>query len=185
MGDPRNPARADEIWNPVRFAVLLEEVTALRDVCIVSGGWAWHFMSPPHVELKLHHDHRDLDLFVRPPELPVAIGRLTERGYERSWSRFDGQSKDKFYRWEKRVGPETESVKVIIDLFVEDVPTVEIQGFRVVEPKFLLSLYSRVHSTSDCTSVLGARRLVEKGINPLARPELVTVAKSTKKTVRV
>ena len=133
MGDPRNPARADELWNPVRFGVLLEEVTGLRDVCTISGGWAWHFMSPPHVELKLHHDHRDIDVFVKPPELPIAIAKLTERGYARSWSRFDAQSKGKFLRYEKRVQQsedETDSVKVIIDLFVEDVPSVDAQGYR-------------------------------------------------------
>jgi hypothetical protein len=173
MGDPRNPARATELWNPVRYQVLLDEVTALRDVCTLSGGWAWHFMSPPHEELKVHHDHRDIDLFVKPPELPTAIQRLTERGYRHVWSRFDARSKDKFYRYEKRVET-SESVKVIIDLFVEDIASIERNGFKLVEPKTLLSLYKRVHSTNDCTAVQNARRLIEKGIDPVGRPEMVT-----------
>lgn len=173
MGDPRNPDRADELWNPIRFGVLLEEVTSLADFCVLSGGWAWHFLSPPHDELKVHHDHRDIDVFVKPQDLPLMIQRLTARGYQHVWSRFDSRSKDKFYRYEKRVEA-VESVKVLIDLFIEDIANVEVNGFRVVEPKILLSLYKRVHSTNDCTAVREARKLIEKGIDPAGRPELVT-----------
>jgi hypothetical protein len=174
MGDPRNPARADELWNPVRFNVLLAEVKAIAPGCVLSGGWAWHFMSPPHEELKLHHDHRDIDVFVKPQDLAPFLVELQLRGYQKVWTRFDQHSKDRFYRYEKHVPTPTESVKVIIDLFVEEILNITVQGMNVVEPKKLLSLYKRVHSTNDCTAVKAATLLVEKGINPVGRSEMVT-----------
>jgi hypothetical protein len=67
MADPANPARANEVWNPYRNAVLAREIEAIREFGALSGGWAWHYMSPPHVENKQLHDHKDVDLFVYPP----------------------------------------------------------------------------------------------------------------------
>ncbi len=46
MSAPHNPARAKELWNETRLAVILEEITAMRDCIVLSGGWAWHFMTP-------------------------------------------------------------------------------------------------------------------------------------------
>ena len=72
MGDPRNPKRADEPWNLERLRVLEREVKAIAPLVTLSGGWAWHFMAPPHEELKIFHDHKDVDLFVEPERLPRA-----------------------------------------------------------------------------------------------------------------
>src|SRR5579863_5178954 len=117
MGDPRNPARANELWNPVRIKVLLNELDSLKEFCIVSGGWAWHLMSPPHEELKLYHDHKDIDLYVNPKDFSTVVTGLIGSGYAHIWSRFDKVSHGKFYRYEKIVDGAVLSgtVKVLID----------------------------------------------------------------------
>ncbi|WP_160174454.1 hypothetical protein [Archangium violaceum] len=38
----------------------------------------------------------------------------------------------------------------------------------------LLTFYGDIHSTEDCVSVLAARRLLDRGIDPIGRSELVT-----------
>jgi hypothetical protein len=60
----------------------------------------------------------------------------------------------------------------MLDLFIAEVPFVETQGFRVVEPKYLLSLYGAIHGSDQCFSVHIARRLVAQDINPVGRPEM-------------
>jgi len=192
VGDPRNPARAGEQWNPARWKVLREELEALKTLVVLSGGWAWHFMAPPHEELKIHHDHRDVDLFIEPERLVDLIQTLRGRGYERVWTRHDKHANGEFVRYARYVVPLDEysfrplnepvspaykppdGVKVLLDVFIAKVPFIEVQGFRVVEPKHLLSLYETTHSTNDCTSVVAAKKLVAKGINPVGRAELVT-----------
>jgi hypothetical protein len=76
MGDPRNPKRADEPWNLERLRVLEREVRAIAPLVTLSGGWAWHFMAPPHEELKLFHDHKDVDFFVEPSTLLSFYGDI-------------------------------------------------------------------------------------------------------------
>lgn len=169
MGDPRNPKRADEPWNPERLRVLEREVLAIAPLVTLSGGWAWHFMAPPHEELKIFHDHKDVDLFVEPERLPELIHFLSERGYHRTWTRFDATSEN-FYRYARHV----DDVKVLLDVFVRRVPSVPVGAVRVVEPSTLLSFYGHIHSTEDCVSVLAARRLVAQGLSPIGREELVT-----------
>ena len=46
---------------------------------------------------------------------------------------------------------------------------------RVVEPKYLLTLYSIKHTTDDCIAVRAARELLRKNINPVGRKELINV----------
>ncbi|NTX10474.1 hypothetical protein HUA74_21665 [Myxococcus sp. CA051A] len=169
MGDPRNPKRANEPWNPERLRVSEEEVLALAPWVTVSGGWAWHFMAPPHEELKLYHDHKDVDLFVEPSRFPEVVPVLTARGYHRIWTRFDATSTH-FYRYARHDA----GGKVILDVFVRSVPSVEARGVRVVDPATLLTFYGDIHSTEDCVSVLAARALLAKGESPIGRAELVT-----------
>lgn len=169
MGDPRNPKRADEPWNLERLRISETELRALAPCVTLSGGWAWHFMAPPHEELKVFHDHKDVDLFVEPERFPELVQRLTERGFHRTWSRFDATSTH-FYRYAKYTG----DAKVILDVFVRHVPSVRVGEVSVVEPATLLTFYGDIHSTDDCVSVLAARQLLARGVSPIGRPELVT-----------
>jgi hypothetical protein len=191
VGDPHNPARYGEMWNPHRVAVLRQEIEATREFGILSGGWAWHFMSPPHEEEKHLHDHRDIDLHVIPHLFSSLVETLTKRGYARGRTRFDDPSGE-FVRFERVVldacsschaqgvveeGIETEclacghrepassveNVKVIFDLFVQEVPWIEVDGYRVVEPKKMLTFYGVKHSSEQCVAVVAARGLVEAG----------------------
>lgn len=188
MGDPRNPARADELWNQKRIDALDFEIHtfALEAPIVISGGWAWHYMSPPHEELKLHHDHKDLDIFIAPKHATDLQVFLKSLGYQRVWTRFDNLPRDEdhpaaklykeFFRFENRVDWEGESVKVIIDIFVGDIESIEIssENLRVVEPVKLLSMYrAKSHTTDDCTAVIAARELQVRGEPIVGNPELV------------
>ncbi len=171
MGAPHNPKRYGETWDPEHLAVIGQEIEAIKDCVVVSGGWGWHYMTPPHVELKHGHDHKDADLFVAPENVSALMTLLLGRGYERVWTRFDGQSDD-FHRYVKTVGG-TKPVKVILDLFTGNVPFVATaSGVRVVEPSHLLSLYGVKHSSGQCFAVQIAKRLVAAGINPNGQGEM-------------
>jgi hypothetical protein len=172
MGDPRNPKRANEPWNLDRLRVMETELRALAPLVTISGGWAWHIMAPPHEELKRFHDHKDVDLFVEPERFPELVQVLTGRGYTRIWTRFDATSTH-FYRYSKYVG----DAKVILDVFVRHVPSVQVGDIRVVDPATLITFYGDIHSTDDCVSVIAAKRLLERGISPIGREELVTRSK--------
>jgi hypothetical protein len=162
MGDPHNPARYGEAWDPIRLQVMLEALQELRDKCpdedwltpsfVISGGWAWHFMSPPgHTELKHAHDHRDLDLFADPEEVAALINILVGLGYRKVKTRF-APGQDDFRRYERvDEPPDGKPVKILIDLFSDH------------------------HSSGQCFAVQAASKLLEKGINPVGRPELVTI----------
>lgn len=63
-------------------------------------------------------------------------------------------------------------VKVMLDLFAEEVPFVEVAGFRVLEPSFLLAQYGHWHGSDQCFSVQIARRLLDRGVNPVGHPEM-------------
>lgn len=102
MGDPHNPARMGEQWNDLRWAVLATEIEAVKEYGVLSGGWAWHYMSPPHVEEKHLHDHRDIDFHVFPAKFAELVVVLKERGYHRQTTRFDDASGE-FIRFEKHV----------------------------------------------------------------------------------
>jgi hypothetical protein len=199
-----------EMWNPHRFAVLANEVEAVREYGALSGGWAWHFMSPRHEEEKHLHDHRDIDIHVFPDRFADLVTFLTERGYGRQKTRFDDPSGE-FIRYEKHVFPcpqcgghgeyydsiahedgseqmeylcterpheehwfhDPEPVKVIFDLFVHDVPTIEVDGYTVVEPVHMLTFYGVKHSSEQCVAVQAARRIQKGGGEIVKNPELV------------
>lgn len=207
MGDPHNPNRYGERWNPHRLQVLFAELATVKEFGVVSGGFAWHFMSPPHQEEKHLHDHRDIDLHVTPHLFPALVERLTKRGYTRSRTRFDNPSGE-FIRFERVVEDACPSchtqgvvrdgnklvclecnhsvsmrdnaitwplelVKVIFDLFVQEVPSIEVDGYRVVEPKTMLTFYGVKHSSEQCVAVVAARSLVARGAAVLKNPALV------------
>ena len=67
MGAPHNKNRYGELWPECRIACSLKELNPLRKLVVLSGGWAWHFLSPEgHTEYKHAHDHKDIDVFVHP-----------------------------------------------------------------------------------------------------------------------
>ena len=196
MGDPHNPARIGEIWNPIRWQVLANEIEEIKEFGALSGGWAWHYMSPPHKEEKHLHDHRDIDIHVFPDRFAELVVVLKERGYHRQTTRFDDASGE-FIRFEKYFtdvcpackeegvdqedgrllcvgcGYEPKSipdpVKVIYDLFVHKVPTIEVNGYTVVEPVLMLTFYDKnkdkdaKHGSNQCVAVQAARKIVKAG----------------------
>ena len=167
------------MWKQEKLHAQLIEVEAIKDYVIVSGGLAWHIMSPPHEEIKTTHDHKDVDLFVIPNKFDVVVSTLKERGFTRYWTKYDGKTPN-FYRYGvtseiPRDGKKIR-VKVLMDLFLEEVPFITIGNFKVVEPKHLLSLYSGHHASSDCLAVRAASKLIARGIDPIGRLELVQEA---------
>src|SRR5262249_49943586 len=126
-----------------------------------------------HSEYKHAHDHKDVDLFVQPTDLAFLLATLRRRGYERTWTRFDRlpDSRD-FSRYTKTTERDGKPVKVMLDLFAEEVPSIEVAGFRVLEPPFLLAQYGHRHGSNQCFSVQIARRLLERGISPVGNPDM-------------
>ena len=178
MGDQHNRDRYGELWDQERIAVCLGEIEALKDGVILSGGWAWHFMSPiGHKELKHAHDHKDIDIFVNPLDVSRVCSSLKRRGFERVWTRYDRlPSKEDFRRYELLHG----KTRVVVDFFVKDVPSIDVQGFQVVEPRTLLSLYRNIHSSDKCFAVQAASRLIAAGENPVGRSELVEIPQGSR-----
>lgn len=60
----------------------------------------------------------------------------------------------------------------LLDVFVENVPSIEASGIRVVEPGYLLSLYGHKHTCGLCFAVRIARRLLASGENPAGHPAM-------------
>lgn len=168
MQNKRNPLREGEVWRQDRIDYQLSEIDKIRDIVTFSGGWAWHFMSPPHKELKVLHDHKDIDVFVDPIDFNELREFLVKNGYERARTRYDDPSGD-FYRYVKRY----ELGKVVYDIFVKTVEFIKVQDYKLVEPGYLLSLYGNKHTTEDCTAVMAARTLLDRNVSPVLRPELV------------
>ncbi len=179
MSTPHNKNRYGELWSQHRIDVCLAELEAVKPYVIISGGWAWHFMSPVgHTEYKHAHDHKDIDLFVQPTNVPMVVAILKSRGFEKVWTKYDKlPSEEDFRRYAKYVEEDDHPpVKITIDFFVRnDVPYREIEGWQIIEPKFLLGLYSSIHSSDKCFAVQAAVRLLEQGIDPVGRTELVEI----------
>lgn len=176
MGDPHRKERYGEVWPQYRLDAYLEEMEHLRDVATLSGGWAWHFLAPEgHTELKHGHDHKDLDLYVDPSQLWLIIEKLIERNFERKGTKYDS---NEFMRYQKTLKPKGEKpFKMVIDLFVAEVPKREVKGgWSVVEPVTLLSFYTQGHhGSSESFAVQAARKLLDQDIDPEDRPELVEI----------
>lgn len=169
MSVPHNQARYGERWDADRIAAIAKAIALVRQYVVISGGWAWHFMTPPgHIEYKHAHDHKDADLFIEPERLAEAMSVLRAEGYQREWTRHDGKSgSQNFYRYIRYVDDGPRPVKVMLDLFVERVPFVTVGELRVVEPAYLLTLYGVKHESEYCFSVQIARGLLAQGISPI------------------
>ena len=165
------------MWKQEKVEAQVETLRLVKDSVAVSGGLAWHIMSPPHVESKKVHDHSDMDLFVSPLYANDVISRLKTAGFNRCWSKYDGTQG--FYRYEKTTlqsmpgESEEKRVKTLIDLFVENVPTINVSEFFVVDPPYLLRMYETKHASKECVAVKAATELIRRHINPVGRPELV------------
>jgi len=126
MGAPHNTQRYGELWPDYRIEYPLRELKLLRDWVILSGGWAWHFMSPEgHNEYKHAHDHKDIDIFVLLGNVASVVTLLKSRGFDRVWTKYDKhESKEDFRRYEKTIEvDESRSLRITIDFFVSaDVP---------------------------------------------------------------
>ena len=178
MGAPHNKERYGETWPAHKVIYGLQVLKELKPFVVISGGWAWHFMSPPgHVELKHAHDHKDIDLFVEPIDVSMTIVKLKQMGFNKVWTKYDNLPSDEdFRRYEKTVTYDGHQFRVTIDFFIREVPHRKLAGgFRVVEPKTLLSFYSNIHSSDKCFAVQSAVRLLAAGIDPVGRPELVQI----------
>ena len=174
MGAPHNKDRYGELWDQHRIDVSLAEIDAIKDIVTLSGGWAWHFMSLPHKELKHAHDHKDIDIFVKPENVAEVVQRLKDRGFQRAWTKYDRlPSAESFRRYEKTV----DDIKIVIDFFVRAVPDFWINEHFVVLPETLLTFYKNIHSSDKCFAVQAATRLIAAGINPIGHPELTAMPK--------
>ncbi|MFD2562758.1 hypothetical protein [Aquimarina rubra] len=182
MGAPHNKKRFGELWPTYRIQHSLAALMPLKELVILSGGWAWHFLSPlGHTEYKHAHDHKDIDLFVDPKNVAKVMCILQENDFQKVWTRYDNlPSEENFRRYEKTVITENEkSVRITIDFFVKpNIPHRIVKGWTIVEPSYLLGLYSNIHSSDKCWAVQSAIKLLDQDIDPLDREELVAIPKT-------
>lgn len=161
-----NPARYGEEYNPQHFSNQLEELERIKNWIVLSGGWAWHFMSPPHTEYKHLHDHRDIDIFVKPENFLTVQLTLEANDWYRMKTKYDNNN---FIRYEKI----KDERKMVIDMFKGEIPNIVANGWNVAEPNHLLSLYYTVHQSDQCIAVQKSRELIKKGISPIYNDELI------------
>lgn len=173
MANPHNKARYGELWNQTTIDLYLEKFQHIKNHVIFSGGWAWHFMSPNgHLELKHAHDHKDVDIFVPKENVIKVIEILSEIGFKKVHTRFPAGEAD-FRRYEFFENGQ----KLIIDFFVGSPPCIEIDGYQVLEPNYLINLYGSIHSSKNCFAVVAASNLLKNGISPIKRNELIEIPK--------
>lgn len=179
MGAPHNKKRYGETWPEFRVQAGLEILDKLKNKVIISGGWAWHFMSEPnHTEYKHAHDHKDIDIFVRKENVAEVVSLLLQNDFEKVWTRYDHlASEENFRRYEKIIELDSEKTfRVTIDFFEKnDLETIEVNGFTIVKPELLLSFYRNIHSSDKCWAVMAAKELIAKGINPVNNPKLTAL----------
>jgi hypothetical protein len=171
--------------------VRLTEVA--QGTVVISGGWAWCLMTPKHTDYKHAHDLKDIDLFVKPEAVETYIPHLYYLGYTREHTKYDRLSP--FYRYSKMISgrgcSENDALnidkKVIIDLFVKEVPSIKVEDeFWVVEPSFLSGLYgkhdpdSRLHGSGQCLSLHNSLELMSKGKEVNGNPEMADFSKWVK-----
>jgi len=176
MGAPHNTARYGETWDPTRIQLCLEELAFIKPFVVLSGGWAWHFMSPVgHEELKHAHDHKDIDVFVDPPLVGTVVGILKGRGFIPVSTKYDRiPSAEDFRRYEKTV-IDGRGIRITVDFFVGSPDSKEIDGWKVVHPKTLIGFYSTIHSSRACFAVQAASKLLAAGVDPIGHPSLVAI----------
>jgi len=171
-----NTKRYGEKWPEHRIEKGLEILEKLKNWIILSGGWAWHFMSVNnHQEYKHAHDHKDIDLFVEPKNVAQVMQILQQNDFKKVWTRYDHlPSPEKFRRYEKTDWlPNGTPYRVTIDFFEKrEIETVNVEGWRVVNPKTLLGFYNSIHSSDSCWAVKASQELFHQGINPIKHPLL-------------
>ena len=176
MGANHNIKRYGELWPDFRIKLGLDILEKLKEYVIISGGWAWHFMSVPnHIEYKHAHDHKDIDLFVHPKQVPEVMQIILFEGFKKVWTRYDHlPSPENFRRYEKIDWLQNgKQIRVTIDLFEsKTIKTITINGWNLVAPKTLLSYYSNIHSSDKCWSVKAAVKLLAQRKTIIANPML-------------
>lgn len=176
MGANHNIKRYGELWPDYRIIHGLDILEQLKTLVIISGGWAWHFMSPPkHTEYKHAHDHKDIDIFVHPTKVAAVMQILQHNGFLKVWTRYDHMpSPENFRRYEKTVWlPNGKPIRVTIDFFeAKAIPTAQINGWTVVAPKTLLTYYSNIHASDKCWAVKAAIKLLDAGQAVIGNPLL-------------
>lgn len=169
MADPHNHARAEEVWDSQRVRAQEATIRQFKDLFTVSGGWAWHFMSPAgHKEYKTQHDHKDIDAFVKPGNFVEFIARAKKLGYDKADTLHDDPSGN-FYRYTKHAP----SGKIVLDIYLQEVPSRELDGISFVDPPTLLKFYETTHSSKECWAVKAATKLLAQGVDPVLHPALV------------
>jgi hypothetical protein len=166
MSAPHNPDRYGEIWPQHRIDWALAAIEPLMPHVVVSGGYAWHFMSPEgHAEYKHAHDHKDVDLYLPKTSIATVMGMLPGLGFEKVRTKYDGPE---FRRYEQVIEDEDYSAfRITLDLFDGDVDSVVTpSGWRVVRPDILLTYYKTHHSSHYCWAVQSATKLLENGETP-------------------
>jgi len=180
MADPHNPARYGELWQQHKIDACLGALGPVRTLVVLSGGWAWHFLSAPgHPEYKHAHDHKDIDILVPLANVGTVVGILKTNGFEKVATRYDRLPSDEdFRRYEKVIEDgKHPPFRITIDFFVKDVPVRVIDGWMVVEPTLLLTFYSTFHSSKSCFAVQAAKKLIDAGIDPQGHRTLVEIPK--------
>jgi hypothetical protein len=165
---------SDPNWSTKRVEIYLGDLFIIAPDVVISGGWAWHFLSPPgHVETKFSHDHRDVSMFVAPSRMTSVSLDIGELGFTECVLKTDKSHgkvpKDEFHRYEKFV--DNVGLKMVFEVTVREVPFRTIGEYQVLDPKELLKLYEK--STADWGAVVAARKLIAEGIDPQGRPELM------------
>ena len=177
MGANHNIKRYGEVWPSFRMEKGLEILLLLKPYVVISGGWAWHFMSPEgHTEFKHAHDHKDIDIFVHPKNVAQVMVILIENGFQKVWTRYDHMpSQENFRRYEKVDWlANGKQIRITIDFFESStITTILHNGWTIVEPSTLLGFYSNIHSSDKCWAVKAALSLIEKRINPIGHELLV------------
>lgn len=174
MGAPHNKDRYGETWPDMSIFILKQELEKVKDFVVVSGGWVWHLITPVHSDYKHAHDLKDIDVYVKGDVVWEFVALLKEIGYEREHTKYDNLSP--FYRYVRFVN----NKKVIFDVFVGDVPFVEVGGFKVVDPAHLVTLYHSIHGSGQCFSVALAREILAAGENPVNHPKMADYSRFLK-----
>jgi len=176
MGAPHNPERYGETWPQYKIDATLWGIEDLKPHVIVSGGYAWHFMSPDgHVEYKHAHDHKDVDLYLPKESIATVMGLLPCMGFLKVPTKYDGPN---FRRYEQVVEDGTNPpFRITLDLFDGDFPfLVTPSGWKVIRPDVLLTFYKTHHSSDSCWAVQSATKLLANGETPenmVSRGELL------------
>jgi len=161
-----NPERYGELYDDSHLKNQMEELLLIKEWIALSGGWAWHFISPPHTEYKHLHDHRDIDIFVKPENFLKVQMTLESNDWYHIKTKYDNNS---FIRYEKI----KQNRKMVIDMFKGDLPTIEVKGWKVADPIHLITLYYTVHQSAHCIAVQATRELHKNGISPIDNELLI------------